>query len=819
MRLAALSILSIAVLTAAASAQNGSWSQAGSGSVWNWGDTANWTGGVVADGANNSAVFATAGLNTSVLINLDTPRTIGSLVFDNPTNSFGWTIQGGNTLTLSNSVAPTIAINNAAITCTIAVPLAGAFTKTGPGTLALTGNNTNLSGGITVSAGVLGVTTNGSTNPLGTGTVTLNGGTLRLGDVTGSNQRMVIPAGTTFATSGITATMDDGAQTPFTGYTWYAQGQNTMAPSAGLPMGATITGPSNNSYTLPVANGIANDTLLLDSIHATGKLVLGTPAKFGTISFLTSSANPGNTLPTVTVTLHYTDGTPDAPGSMFVSPDWLGGAGGFGRISAAGYAAGGNLFERSVTNPNPAHLIGSMDLSWLPGTNAGAHTVILALSGGPGLPIPVLGGNPAQAFANNVLVTADSAIDVRTSAGATLGNLSIGANTLTVTSGLQGSPSLTVGGVAMTGSPTFNVGGPVSPTTLITTGAFTDGGVRRTITKTGFYSLTVAGASPGLQPGTVWQDSNGILNLNNAAGFGPSPTVYAYAGLNASVNLLPGINPSFAYLGGDGTVNLNGNILTLGGTAGIDFAGVIADGSPAGGVLFKTGPGFQTLEGANSYTGGTNIAGGKLNAANAFGSATGTGPVTIADGGTLADGNGGASFTDGVRGFISGPVTVQTGGSVSPGFLKPGVLTLRGGVNFNSGSTFAVYLGTANPRTGVQAADVNTNSRVVTPLDVLFGGSLVMSIDGGGQSFSVGNRYDYFVGRDDGVMDSLPTNVTFVPTDFAVSVHPGDFTLSRSADGLSLILTFTPVPEPGTFALIAAAAGALLERRRFMRLL
>src|SRR5947209_5931817 len=128
-RVAIAAIVTLLLLPVAAAAQSGSWSQAASGQVWNWGDSANWTGGIVATGANNTATFATAGLSTGVLINLDTPRTIGSLAFDNPTNAFGWTVQGGNPLTLSNAGGPTIAVNNAAITARIAAPLAGSFTK------------------------------------------------------------------------------------------------------------------------------------------------------------------------------------------------------------------------------------------------------------------------------------------------------------------------------------------------------------------------------------------------------------------------------------------------------------------------------------------------------------------------------------------------------------------------------------------------------------------------------------------------------------------------------------------------------------------
>src|SRR5207244_1340813 len=83
------------------SAQSSSWS-AGNG---NWSTAANWQGGVVANGANNTATFDTAVGFTPVFVTLDTSRTIGNLVFDNP-NNVGWTIGGTTTLTLSNTTQP-----------------------------------------------------------------------------------------------------------------------------------------------------------------------------------------------------------------------------------------------------------------------------------------------------------------------------------------------------------------------------------------------------------------------------------------------------------------------------------------------------------------------------------------------------------------------------------------------------------------------------------------------------------------------------------------------------------------------------------------
>src|SRR5437868_544812 len=141
---AAFALAAAAWLPGVAIAQSGTWITNTAG-TYNWSAAANWQNGIVADGANNTANYTTAGLTGPISVALDTPRTVGSLVFDNPSNAFGWTIAGSNPLTLSNSAAggPTVAVNKASLTATLSVPLAGTqgFTKTGPGTLALSGPN------------------------------------------------------------------------------------------------------------------------------------------------------------------------------------------------------------------------------------------------------------------------------------------------------------------------------------------------------------------------------------------------------------------------------------------------------------------------------------------------------------------------------------------------------------------------------------------------------------------------------------------------------------------------------------------------------
>jgi fibronectin-binding autotransporter adhesin len=280
-----------------------------------------------------------------------------------------------------------------------------------------------------------------------------------------------------------------------------------------------------------------------------------------------------------------------------------------------------------------------------------------------------------------------------------------------------------------------------------------------------------------------------------------------------------------ATFGGPGTVAVTGSdtlvgnsTITISGTGGFTFSGIISGDAP-GRSLTKAGIGTLTLSGPNAYTGGTILNGGTLRAANTSGSATGSGAVTVASSATLAGGNGGGSanpFNDSTQGFISGAVTVQSGGIVGPGNNGVGLLTANGGFDFQAGSIFAVDLASHILRSGPTPLDVNTNDRIHTALTLSFGSSLTLDIDGGGQTFPFVNTYDYFIASADGSVGALPTDVTFVPTNFASAVKPSDFALSRSADGHDLILSYTAVPEPGSLVLLgtAAAIAGWCRRRR-----
>jgi autotransporter-associated beta strand protein len=125
-----------------------------------WGTGGNWLSDIVATGSGSTADFNTLDITGDTTVDLDSPRTIGNLVFgDTDTlSAAGWTLTG-NILTLAGTT-PTITVNALGDTKTVAISAAVAgsagLTKDGTGTLTLTGANA-YTGSTTVSEGTLQV--------------------------------------------------------------------------------------------------------------------------------------------------------------------------------------------------------------------------------------------------------------------------------------------------------------------------------------------------------------------------------------------------------------------------------------------------------------------------------------------------------------------------------------------------------------------------------------------------------------------------------------------------------------------------------------
>ncbi len=115
-----------------------------------WSNSANWSGGVVADGMDFAADFGSADITGLRTVSLDSARSISNLSFGDaePSSSGSWVLNNhsepANILTLAATSGLSTITVNAGTSADISAVLAGAdgFTKAGNGLLVLSGNNT-----------------------------------------------------------------------------------------------------------------------------------------------------------------------------------------------------------------------------------------------------------------------------------------------------------------------------------------------------------------------------------------------------------------------------------------------------------------------------------------------------------------------------------------------------------------------------------------------------------------------------------------------------------------------------------------------------
>lgn len=216
---------------------NGTWITNGPG---NWSATVNWSGGAVAGGVGATANFSTLDITADNTVTLDTPVTLGTLsVQDLTTASNSWIFEGTNSLTLDNGVSqPVLDILNRFPV--ISAPLVGTngFSKTGSGTVTLSGDNSGLSGTLDLP-NVTG--TNGAGVTL-SGTSAIGGlTTINIGGTTTTGQYLSL-SGTTTVGSGVTINLNSqgGNSAPVGGLR--ADGPNTDVVTINGPVNVTLTG-------------------------------------------------------------------------------------------------------------------------------------------------------------------------------------------------------------------------------------------------------------------------------------------------------------------------------------------------------------------------------------------------------------------------------------------------------------------------------------------------------------------------------------------------------------------------------------------------
>ena len=693
-----------------------------------WADTASGTGGAGSwDDASGSwdntggktAVFATTGGTVTA----GTVTAKKGITF----SATGYTLTGG-TITLADTAGlNTVTVDTDTAEIASALTGSGGFTKAGSGTLILSGNNSGLSGGMTIGLGTVKL---GSANALGASesNVTITSGAiLDLNGTNYTNTNALSVAGTGVITN---SSATAGA---YAGNVTLSAAASYVSTSGAISMSGTT---NLNGFGLTLTTG-TGDITLSNNLSGTGGLTIN-PAGAGNVTIsgginnagsvvITPVTGGGNTTlsgnigsnvtgltygtnnTTGTATTLLLNGTNTYTGTVTINAGTvkLGSSTAFGNsansVVASTYASGVAIDLNGQTTSNPISIYGTgvSTTGVIINSSASAATVSGAIT---------INGVTATIGATAGDITFSGAIKTASATNRTItliGNVSTATN-IYVNSGVLGGASspgflqLVVGSggadkvkVSLLGTQILQTNGNVkitggtlslaSSSTLSSSGMSLNAGGSTSdnstllLTAGNNYTWSSLAASGNLNfdttdvasPTTITFTAGGNATTNN--NFGQTGSASKQLNAREGVTVVIGSSSStfFDLVGAAGTSN---KLMKLDGAGTFTINSVLRENQIGGitvkGGINKVGAGTLNLNAANTYTGGTELRAGttKLGNAAALGDSTST--VRVDTGATLD---------------LNGQTIVNTN-----------ALNLNSGTITNTSATKATYAGLIN---------------------------------------------------------------------------------------------------------------------------